>query len=205
MDARLEFALAMRVYRLVAGSRCLVTRRSMPYSEQQASLGRPISPHVTIYKQPIPAMSSIANRVTGIVLAVEFAGAGVSAAAGYDVPTVISRAQESVLGLELGAKFLIAFPLAVHGLGGVRHFVGIVVIGVSCSVHQPRWPWHAFVFWMDQVWDRAPEKITYPYAKRSSKLLGASSLAVAIAATAITIHSPVPRGNATAECETETG
>lgn len=29
---------------------------------------RPISPHVTIYKQPIPAISSITHRITGTVL-----------------------------------------------------------------------------------------------------------------------------------------
>lgn len=121
-----------------SGSRCFASRRSVPYSEHQASLGRPISPHVTIYKQPIPAMSSIANRVTGVLLAAGFAGAGVMAAAGYDVPTVIGQAQESVPGFELGAKFLVAFPLAVHGLGGVRHLVRPLDVGVSCIVNQWR-------------------------------------------------------------------
>lgn len=181
----------MRARRLVAGSRCLATRRSMSYSEHQASLGRPISPHVTIYKQPIPAMSSIANRVAGILLAVGSAGAAVAAAAGYDIPTVIGHAQESVPAFKLGAKFLVAFPLAVHGLGGVRHLVRVAVVGESCPVHQPRRPWHTCcVSWVDQMWDRAPEMITYSYAKRSSKLLCVSPLAAAIVATTITIHSP---------------
>ena len=38
------------------------------YTERQAKLGRPISPHVTIYKFPITAISSIANRFAGIAL-----------------------------------------------------------------------------------------------------------------------------------------
>ena len=40
------------------------------YTEKQAKLGRPVSPHVTIYKFPITAISSIANRATGIALSV---------------------------------------------------------------------------------------------------------------------------------------
>lgn len=38
------------------------------YSERQAKKGRPVSPHVTIYKFPVVALSSITNRVTGVAL-----------------------------------------------------------------------------------------------------------------------------------------
>jgi succinate dehydrogenase (ubiquinone) cytochrome b560 subunit len=38
------------------------------YSEKQAKKGRPVSPHVTIYKFPPVAISSITNRVTGVIL-----------------------------------------------------------------------------------------------------------------------------------------
>ncbi len=38
------------------------------YTEKQAKKGRPVSPHVTIYKFPPAALSSITNRVTGVVL-----------------------------------------------------------------------------------------------------------------------------------------
>ena len=40
------------------------------YTEQQIKKGRPVSPHVTIYKFPLAAISSITNRVTGCVLSV---------------------------------------------------------------------------------------------------------------------------------------
>ena len=40
---------------------------------------RPTSPHVTIYKFPIAALSSITTRVTGTALSVGFAGAGLVA------------------------------------------------------------------------------------------------------------------------------
>jgi hypothetical protein len=38
------------------------------YTEKQAKLGRPVSPHVEIYKFPPAALSSIANRITGVAL-----------------------------------------------------------------------------------------------------------------------------------------
>lgn len=38
------------------------------YTERQAKLGRPLSPHVTIYKFPAAALTSIVNRVTGVAL-----------------------------------------------------------------------------------------------------------------------------------------
>lgn len=40
------------------------------YSERQAKKGRFVSPHLTIYKFPIAALSSITNRVTGVLLTV---------------------------------------------------------------------------------------------------------------------------------------
>jgi len=40
------------------------------YTERQANKGRFVSPHLTIYKFPITALSSITNRVTGVLLTV---------------------------------------------------------------------------------------------------------------------------------------
>jgi succinate dehydrogenase (ubiquinone) cytochrome b560 subunit len=40
----------------------------LSYTERQTKLGRPVSPHVTVYKFPVAALSSIANRVTGVGL-----------------------------------------------------------------------------------------------------------------------------------------
>lgn len=36
------------------------------YTERQARSGKPLSPHVQIYKFPLAATSSIVNRVTGV-------------------------------------------------------------------------------------------------------------------------------------------
>lgn len=38
------------------------------YTERQAKKGRHVSPHVAIYKFPVAALSSISNRVTGVIL-----------------------------------------------------------------------------------------------------------------------------------------
>lgn len=38
------------------------------YKESQEKLGRPVSPHVTIYKFPISAVTSVAIRGTGMSL-----------------------------------------------------------------------------------------------------------------------------------------
>jgi len=40
------------------------------YSERMEKTGRPVSPHVEIYKFPPTALTSITHRVTGVVLAV---------------------------------------------------------------------------------------------------------------------------------------
>lgn len=54
---------------LAASTRVLSSTPDKPsYTERQAQTGRPLSPHVTIYDFPPAALSSIANRVTGIAL-----------------------------------------------------------------------------------------------------------------------------------------
>lgn len=40
------------------------------YTERQIKLGRPMSPHVGIYRFPPVALSSITNRITGITLSI---------------------------------------------------------------------------------------------------------------------------------------
>lgn len=56
--------------KLILKSSFGTSSEKLPYSERQSKLGRPISPHVTIYKFPITALTSIANRGTGIMLTV---------------------------------------------------------------------------------------------------------------------------------------
>ena len=44
------------------------TRVLSSYSERQNQKGRPVSPHVTVYRFPAVALSSIANRITGVAM-----------------------------------------------------------------------------------------------------------------------------------------
>jgi len=84
---------------------------------------RPISPHVTIYSQPIPAISSIVNRTTGVMLYT-----GLATTATYvlftqhcDLPVLIhsfSVDHPYVLSVVRG---LVAGPLLYHYLAGLRH------------------------------------------------------------------------------------
>lgn len=48
--------------------RALSSSKTETYTERQAKKGRPVSPHVTIYKFPLAALSSITNRITGVIL-----------------------------------------------------------------------------------------------------------------------------------------
>ena len=82
--------------------------------------GRPLSPHVLIYAFPPAAISSITVRITGVGLAAGFAGAGVMALTGADIPALMSTVGASSIGP--AAKFVVAFPFTFHYLGGVRHF-----------------------------------------------------------------------------------
>ena len=52
----------------VAQFRTTSVAASELYTERQAKLNRPVSPHVTIYAFPIVSISSITNRVTGVML-----------------------------------------------------------------------------------------------------------------------------------------
>lgn len=88
---------------------------------------RPLSPDVvdidmrhTHYKFPVGAISSITNRVTGVILSVGAGAAGYLALAG-DLPGAIATLQTSYPLLVFPAKAAVAFPLVYHYLGGLRH------------------------------------------------------------------------------------
>jgi len=94
---------------------------------------RPISPHLfpttegpiptsMHFKLPITAISSVTNRATGLGLTVGFAGASAIALTG-DLPGTIDFMKETYPFLIPPAKFIVAFPLVYHTLGGLRHIV----------------------------------------------------------------------------------
>eukprot|EP01036_Dinobryon_divergens_P034114 gene34114-44078_t len=130
---------------------------SETYTELQAKKGRPVSPHVTIYRFPIAALTSITNRVTGVMLTVGITGIGGAALVGVDTSSALSALGAiSIVGPL--AKFAVAFPLSYHYLGGVRHL----------------------------LWDRLPETLlTNDGVEKSSVLLVALAGAVSLGTAAL--------------------
>jgi succinate dehydrogenase (ubiquinone) cytochrome b560 subunit len=114
--------------------------------------GRPVSPHVTIYAFPVTALSSITNRVTGCALSfgcfglatIDLVGGGSGSAL-----SVMQSIGDTSWVLASTAKLTVAFPIAYHYLGGIRHL----------------------------MWDMSPDLLTNVDAQTSSYyLLGASTV-----------------------------
>ena len=72
-----------------------LARQASTYSGRMDNTGRPISPHVFIYKFPTIAISSIMMRISGCVLTIGESAArcarGKHLARSYDIRTLLSR------------------------------------------------------------------------------------------------------------------
>ena len=92
--------------------------------------GRPLSPHLSVYRWPITMLLSILHRVTGIGLSVGlvfFTAWLMQAAAGPE-----SYANYTILMSTLPGRFLLAalsFAFFLHVANGVRHLVWDVGYG----------------------------------------------------------------------------
>ncbi|TYZ66398.1 hypothetical protein PybrP1_001219 [[Pythium] brassicae (nom. inval.)] len=149
-------------------TRATSTAATQTYSERQAALGRPVSPHVEIYAFPVTALSSITNRATGVALTIGFAGGAALAAVGADVPSLIYAAQDTIPGFAPASKLLVAFPLTYHMLNGVRH----------------------------GVWDKAPQLINNIDGPKSSYAVIGASLVLSLGAALYTIKPPAEEKSA---------
>lgn len=85
----------------------------------------PTSPHVMIYKFPIPAISSITNRITGVGLFVGFSAltAATLASGPEGLLGAIDSFKIAAPGLVPVTKCVVGFPLAYHYTAGLRHMV----------------------------------------------------------------------------------
>ena len=89
-----------------------------------ASLQRPLSPHLQIYRWPLAMAISILHRITGVALAIGavlMVVVFVSIAVGPESYAVI----HSLLANKVGITFLIlwTFALFLHLFNGIRHLV----------------------------------------------------------------------------------
>jgi succinate dehydrogenase (ubiquinone) cytochrome b560 subunit len=116
--------------------------------------GRPVSPHVTIYAFPVTALSSITNRVTGILLSVGcFGVASIELVGGSgSALSVLQTIGDSSWLLAATAKGAVAFPVTYHYLGGLRHW----------------------------AWDYRPELLTNVDAAQSSYYLVGASIVLTL-------------------------
>ena len=79
-----------------------------------------ISPHVNIYKFPITAVSSIANRLTGLALTGFFITGGISHIYNVNLPEKYEKLSSNYKTV---VNYGIIFPFTYHTLGGIRHFI----------------------------------------------------------------------------------
>ena len=87
--------------------------------------GRPMSPFLTIYAWPVTAISSITNRVTGVVLSFGCAGLGALELLGGSGTSlmVMQTLGGSGFIISSGAKFAVSFNLIYHYGGAIRHLI----------------------------------------------------------------------------------
>jgi succinate dehydrogenase / fumarate reductase cytochrome b subunit len=86
--------------------------------------GRPLSPHLSIYRPMLTMMMSIAHRLTGVSLAIGFLLLTwwlVAASAGPAAYAIVNHFFASMVGRLL--LFLFSWALIHHMLGGIRHLI----------------------------------------------------------------------------------
>ena len=70
---------------------------------------------------PLGALTSVTNRVTGVMLSVGAGAAGYTALAHGDLGVAIESFKSAYPLLVFPAKLCVTFPLTYHYLGGLRH------------------------------------------------------------------------------------
>ncbi|GMF10001.1 unnamed protein product [Phytophthora lilii] len=138
------------------------------YSAMQAALGRPVSPHVTIYKFPVTAISSIANRFAAVGMSAAFVGGSALGFVGADVPALIYMAQDAIPFFAPASKMLVAFPISYHLLCAARH----------------------------SLWTYKPELINNADGPTSCYAIFAASGLISLGAAAYTIKAPAEKAEA---------
>jgi len=94
--------------------------------EKNKNLGRPISPHLTIYKFQLTSILSISHRISGLMQSAMLSAFAVGAMTlPGTFPMWLGYIQDLHIGAPLifAAKFALAWPISFHLLNGVRHLV----------------------------------------------------------------------------------
>ena len=85
-------------------------------------MSKNISPHVSIYKFPITAISSIATRVSGLYLTGAFIGLGLVKIADKE-DFFYKKYNSFESNYKTMINYLVITPVTYHTYGGIRHFI----------------------------------------------------------------------------------
>jgi len=111
-------------------------RPNEKFFDKNERMQRPMSPHVTIYAFPLPALTSITNRVTGGAMAGVVIAAGCGALVSPEPISVyvdMVRDMHLPLWATIPFKTALCFPVAYHTINGVRHLVYDMGIGYKLT------------------------------------------------------------------------
>ena len=93
---------------------------------------RPLSPHLQIYRLPLPALMSISHRLSGVVLSTGtiFVAVWLMMLAAGETSFALAQ---SVVGHPLSQLVLFGYSVALfyHACNGIRHLFWDAVIGVN--------------------------------------------------------------------------
>ncbi|XP_013136552.1 PREDICTED: succinate dehydrogenase cytochrome b560 subunit, mitochondrial-like [Papilio polytes] len=95
-----------------------------PHDKKNMDLNRPMSPHLTIYAPTLPAMTSIAQRITGVVV---LTYAIMVAFGSLFLPNGIDSYVSMIQSLNMGTftiillKMLLGAPFVYHYFNGIRY------------------------------------------------------------------------------------
>uniref|UniRef100_A0A0A9X0W9 Succinate dehydrogenase cytochrome B subunit, mitochondrial n=1 Tax=Lygus hesperus TaxID=30085 RepID=A0A0A9X0W9_LYGHE len=136
--SRMGLALKKQPFQASLIQTRMVTLKAVPapppttanFEERNIGLGRPMSPHLLIYRPQLTSMMSISHRITGLALTFYAFVLGTSSLMGVDAAAAIAN-----LGLP-GAiafvgKFIIAFPFSYHLVNGIRHLTWDYGLGLT--------------------------------------------------------------------------
>ena len=108
-----------------------------------------LSPHLTIYKFPLTAISSITNRVSGMYITISCIGLSFFWATNNKQKEIIfDKYNETNFYIKKIINYIFLYPFGYHFTGGIRHL----------------------------IWDSYPKLLTNKQVSKSSKFIFMASI-----------------------------
>ncbi|XP_022095873.1 succinate dehydrogenase cytochrome b560 subunit, mitochondrial-like [Acanthaster planci] len=96
------------------------------FLKKNEKLNRPVSPHITIYRFPLPALLSGSHRFTGLGVYAGLAVFGLSAnflPGGFESSLAIVKSWSYGAALLFLTKLYVVWPFCYHYMNGIRHMI----------------------------------------------------------------------------------